>query len=60
MESERKMVVKDKFVCKKCNMNCKLTASIAMEEDFPHACPFGVLPSGGYENEPKWVRKEQK
>ena len=54
------MVVKDKFVCKKCNMNCKLTASIAMEEDFPHACPFGVLPSGGYENEPKWVRKEQK
>lgn len=50
------MVSKDKFVCKKCNMKCKLTASITMEEDFPTYCPFGVLPTGGYEKEPEWER----
>ena len=54
------MSEKETFVCKKCNIRCKLIALIHMEDDWPKYCPFGVLPTGGYENEPKWGKKVKK
>lgn len=51
------MSEKEKFECKQCDLNCKIVAKITMEGDRPTHCPFNVLPTGGYEQEPKWQRK---
>ena len=34
---------KEKFICRECDMNCELKATIHFEDDWPKTCPFGVL-----------------
>lgn len=51
------MNTKTKFVCKECDMACELKANIFFEDDWAKMCPFGVLQTGGYDHEPKWLRK---
>jgi hypothetical protein len=54
------MSEKETFVCKRCDMHCTVTAMVTMEEDWPRFCPFGVLPTGGYVNEPVFKKKVEK
>jgi hypothetical protein len=51
---------KEKFICRECDMNCELKATIHFEDDWPKTCPFGVLLTGGYEHVPKWLRRKRK
>jgi hypothetical protein len=54
------MSEKEIFVCRECNLNCKVVAEIAIEGDWPHFCPFGVLPTGGYQKEPLFKKRVKK
>jgi len=54
------MSERETYICKKCDLNCTLKADIAIEGDWPHYCPFGVLPTGGYVNEPEWKKRVKK
>ena len=57
--SVSEMSDKDKFICKECDMNCELKATTHFEDDWPKICPFGVLLTGGYVHEPKWLRRKR-
>ena len=59
LEGEDGMSDKEKYICKECDMNCELKATTHFEEDWPKICPFGVLLTGGYEHEPKWLRRKR-